>query len=72
MSHHTPHSSVAATAHLVEAERILAALPLAKRRERDRQLGLALCNALLSVAASMLGDGVQQTITGEERAGGTP
>jgi hypothetical protein len=63
--HSQPPGSVAATAHLVEAERILAALPLAKRGERDRQLGLALCNALLSVAASMLGDGVQHTIVGE-------
>jgi hypothetical protein len=67
--HSQPPAAVAATAHLVEAERILAALPLAKRRERDRQLGLALCNALLSVAASMLGDGVQQTITGEDEQG---
>ena len=64
--HSQPPASVAATAHLVEAERILAALPLAKPRERDRQLGLALCNALLSVAASMLG-GDGQTTTGEDR-----
>jgi hypothetical protein len=67
--HSQPSAAVAATAHLVEAERILAALPLAKRRERDRQLGLALCNALLSVAASMLGNGVRQTITGEDEQG---
>ena len=69
--HSQPPGSVAATAHLVEAERILAALPLAKHGERNRQLGLALCNALLSVAASMLGDGVQRTIV-DEREQDTP
>jgi hypothetical protein len=56
MSHHTPHSSVAATGHLVEAERILAALPLTnKRAERDYNLQLALVNAVLAIAAGMLG-----------------
>ena len=65
MSHHTPNSSVAATGHLVEAERILAALPLAKRGERDHRVQVALTHALLSVAAAMFGDGVQQTIVGE-------
>jgi hypothetical protein len=57
----TPHSPIAATAHLVEAERILAALPLAtKRGERDRQLGLALVNAVLAIAAAMLDVGEDQ------------
>jgi hypothetical protein len=52
----TPHQSIAATAHFVESERILAALPLAtKRGERDHQMQLALVNAVLAVAASMLG-----------------
>jgi hypothetical protein len=38
----TSHQSIAATAHFVEAERILAALPLAtKRGERDHQMRLA-------------------------------
>ena len=63
----TPHSPIAATAHFVEAERILAALPLAtKRGARDAQLRLALVNAVLSVAASMLG-GDGQTPTGEDQ-----
>lgn len=66
MSHHTPHSSVAVTGHLVEAERILAALPLAKRGERDHLVRVALTHALLSVAAGTLGDGVQQTIGGKD------
>ena len=57
----TPHSPIAATAHLVEAERILAALLLAtKRGERDRQLGLALVNAVLAIAAAMLDVGEDQ------------
>jgi hypothetical protein len=50
------HQSIAATAHFVEAERILAALPLAGRRgERDHQLQLALVHAVLAIAAGMLG-----------------
>ena len=67
MHNSTPHSPIAATAHFVEAERILAALPLAtKRGARDAQLRLALVNAVLSVAASMLG-GDGQTTTGEDQ-----
>ena len=63
--HSTPHSSVAAMAHLVESERLLAPLPLIDKRHRDHRLHLALVNAVLSIAASMLGcDG--QTITGED------
>jgi hypothetical protein len=61
----TPHQSIAATAHFVEAERLLAALPLVtKRGERDRQLGLALVNARLATAATLLNDG--QTITEDD------
>jgi hypothetical protein len=52
-----PHPSVAATAHLVESERLLAALPLVEKRHRDHRLQLALVNAVLSIAASMLGGG---------------
>jgi hypothetical protein len=57
-----PHSSIAATAHFVEAERILAALPLAKRGDRDHQTRLALVNSMLAIAASMLGPVQSQTI----------
>jgi len=58
----TPHSSIAATAHFVEAERILAALPLAtKRSERDHQMRLALVNSVLAIAATMLGPAERQT-----------
>jgi hypothetical protein len=65
MSSTPPHQSIAATAHFVEAERLLAALPLVtKRGERDRQLGLALVNAVLAIAATMLND--WQTITQPE------
>ena len=57
-----PHQSIAATAHFVEAERILAALPLAtKRSERDHQVRLALVNSVLAIAATMLGPAERQT-----------
>src|SRR5690242_10277470 len=59
----TPHPSIAATAHFVEAERILVALPLAtKHGERDHQMQLALVNSVLAIAASMLGPVQSQTI----------
>jgi len=64
--HSTPHPSVAATGHLVEAERLLAALPLVDKRHRNHHLQLALVNAVLSIAASMFG-GDGQTTTGEDR-----
>ena len=58
-----PHQSIAATAHFVEAERVLAALPLAtKRSERDHQMRLALVNIVLAIAATMLGSVQSQTI----------
>jgi hypothetical protein len=62
-----PHQSVAAVGHFVESERILVSLPLAtKRGERDQQLQLALVNAVLAIAATMLGDEPRwQAITGE-------
>jgi hypothetical protein len=62
--HSTPHQSIAATAHFVESERILASLPLAtKRGERDHQMRLALVNAVLAIAATMLSPAEwQQTI----------
>ena len=51
--HSTPHSSIAATAHFVEAERLLAALPLVKRgADRDRHVQIALVHATLAIAAS--------------------
>jgi hypothetical protein len=59
-----PHPSLAATAHLVESERLLAALPLVDKRHRDHHLQLALVNAVLSIAASLLGGG--KTIVPEE------
>ena len=53
--HSTPQPpSAAATEHLVAAERLLAALPLVRRRaDRDRHVQIALVHATLSVAASM-------------------
>jgi hypothetical protein len=56
-----PHHSIAATAHFVEAERLLAALPLVDKRHRDHHLQLALVNAVLAIAASFTtnADGVQ-------------
>jgi hypothetical protein len=52
MSTQPPHQSIAATAHFVEAERLLAALPLVDKRHRDHHLQLALVNAVLAIAAS--------------------
>jgi hypothetical protein len=58
----TPHSPIAAVGHFVEAERILAALPLAtKRGERDQQLQLALVNAVLAIAAGVIHPGEGNT-----------
>jgi uncharacterized membrane protein YidH (DUF202 family) len=57
------HQSIAATAHFVEAERILVALPLAtKRGERDHQMRLALVNSVLAIAATMLGAAEWQAV----------
>jgi hypothetical protein len=48
----TPQSSSAAGEHYADAERILAALPLVKRRaDADRHVQVALVHAVLSVAA---------------------
>ena len=53
--HSTPHSSVAATGHFVEAERLVEALPLlSKRGEWDHQARLATIHAPLAIAASLL------------------
>ena len=38
------HPSLAATAHLVESERLLAAPPLVEKRHRNHHLQLALVN----------------------------
>ena len=51
------HPSIAATAHFVEAERLLAALPLVNKRDRDHHLMLALVNAVLAIGAATLSDG---------------
>jgi hypothetical protein len=51
----TPHPSLAAAGHFVEAERLVESLPLAgKRDERDHQARLATIHALLAIAASLL------------------
>jgi hypothetical protein len=63
----TPHSSLAATAHLVESERLLAGLPLVEKRHREHHLYRALVNAVLSIAASLLGGGGQTIAPEEER-----
>ena len=58
----TPHSSIAATAHFVEAERILVALPLVKRgAERDRHVQVALVHAVLAIAAGIIHPGEGNT-----------
>jgi hypothetical protein len=51
-THSTPQPSSAAGEHFADAERILAALPLVKRRgDRDRHLQIALVHATLAIAA---------------------
>jgi hypothetical protein len=47
----TPQPPVAAGEHFADAERILAALALVKRPERDRDVQIALVHATLAVAA---------------------
>jgi hypothetical protein len=55
--HSTPQPPTAAGEHFADAERILAALPLAKRRaERDRHVQVALVHATLAIAARVLGE----------------
>jgi hypothetical protein len=50
--HSTPQPSSAAGEHFADAERILAALPLVKRRaDRDRHVQIALVHAVLAIAA---------------------
>jgi hypothetical protein len=51
------HPSIAAVGHYTEAERLLVALPLVKRRDRDHHLMLALVNAVLAIAATTLREG---------------
>jgi hypothetical protein len=49
--------NAAAGEHFADAERILAALPLVKRRaDRDRDVQVALVHATLAVAAGVLGE----------------
>ena len=47
MSSTSQNRSVAAAADLIEAERTLAALPLARRGDGDREVLIALVNAVL-------------------------
>jgi hypothetical protein len=48
----TPQRPIAAGEHFADAERILAALPLVKRRaDRDRHVQVALVHATLAIAA---------------------
>ena len=55
--HSTPQPPTAAGEHFADAERILAALPLVKRRaERDRHVQIALVHATLAVAAGLPGE----------------
>jgi hypothetical protein len=52
--HSTPQPPTAAGEHFVDAERILAALPLVKRRaDRDRHIQVALTHATLAIAATL-------------------
>jgi hypothetical protein len=60
--HSTPQPSTAAGVHFADAERILAGLPLVKRRaDRDRHVQVALVHATLAIAASFTtnAEGVQ-------------
>ena len=51
----TPQPPTAAGEHFADAERILAALPLVKRRaDRDRHVQVALVHATLAIAAGVL------------------
>ena len=55
--HSTPQPPTAAGEHFVDAERLLAALPLVKRgADRDRELQIALVHATLAVAAGLHGE----------------
>jgi hypothetical protein len=49
--HSTSQPPTAAGEHFADAERLLAALPLVKRSERDRHVQIALVHAVLSIAA---------------------
>jgi hypothetical protein len=52
----TPQPRSAAGEHFADAERLLAALPLVKRADRDRDVQVALVHATLSVAPTLLSD----------------
>ena len=55
--HSTPQAPSAAGEHFADAERILAALPLAKRSaERDQHIQIALVHATLAIAAILAGE----------------
>jgi hypothetical protein len=51
----TPQPPAAAGEHFADAERLLAALPLVKRRaDRDRHVQIALVHAVLAIAAGII------------------
>ena len=59
----TQSSSAAAGEHFADAERVLAALPLVKRRaDRDRHVQVALVHAVLSIAAGIIQPGEGNTV----------
>jgi hypothetical protein len=67
----TPQPPTAAGEHFADAERLLAALPLAtKRGERDRDIAAAQVHATLSIAATLLGaagwQAIVETADGEQ------
>jgi hypothetical protein len=54
----TPHAPSVAGEHFADAERILAALPLVRRRaDRDRHVQVALVHATLAIAAILATEG---------------
>jgi hypothetical protein len=60
--HSTPQPPSAAGEHFADAERILAALPLVKRRaDRDRHVQIALVHAVLAIAAGIVRPGEGNT-----------
>jgi hypothetical protein len=61
--HSTPQAPSAAGEHFVDAEGILAALPLVKRSaDRDRHVQVALVHAVLSIAAGIIQPGEGNTV----------
>jgi hypothetical protein len=58
-----PQPPTAAGEHFADAERILAALPLAKRSaDRDHHVQIALVHAVLAIAAGIVQPGEGKTV----------